>query len=424
MNTEGGAMVDRMRDIDDAYAAAQPALGAGLALEARLIGPAAYARRLAAARDAVRDADLDAVLLGFGADMRYLTGYAAPALERLTMLVVPAHGNPSLVVPRLEAGMAGHAAAMRGGHVACIPFGETDDPFALVAAAVRAGARPGRAPRAVAVSDRLWSTFLLRIEAALRADGPVAQTRLASAVLGALRAVKAPEEAALLRAAGRAVDTVVRAITGGALVGRTENDVAREVRERLTGAGHEVASFAIVGSGPNSASPHHEASAREIAAGDAIVLDIGGQFGGYGSDTTRTIWVTGAGGAVPPSDDFLRRYALLHAAHAAATEHVRPGVSCESVDAAARAVIEAGGEGARFFHRTGHGIGLEEHEDPYIVAGNATLLVPGHAFSIEPGIYVEGVNGARIEDIVLCGEERVDQLNLTPRDLYVVEGER
>jgi Xaa-Pro aminopeptidase len=415
-------MSDQQHEIAAAYAAAEPALGAGLALEARLIGPAAYARRLSAARDAVRDANLDAVLLGFGADMRYLTGYAAPALERLTMLVVPAHGAPSLIVPRLEAGMAGDAAAMRGGHVACTPFGETDDPFALVASAVRAGARPGGTSRAVAVSDRLWSTFLIRIEAALRAEGSITQTQLASVVIGALRAVKAPEEAALLRAAGRAVDTVVKAITSGPLIGRTENDVAREVRERLAGAGHEVASFAIVGSGPNSASPHHEASPRVISAGDAIVLDIGGQFGGYGSDTTRTLWVTGPGGEVPPSDDFVRRYTLLKAAHQAATDQVRPGVTCASVDAAARTVIEAGGEGARFFHRTGHGIGLEEHEDPYIVEGNTTLLVPGHAFSIEPGIYVEGVNGARIEDIVLCGEERVDQLNLTRRDLYVVAG--
>jgi Xaa-Pro aminopeptidase len=241
-------------------------------------------------------------------------------------------------------------------------------------------------------------------------------------VIGRLRTVKSAEESALLRAAGRAVDSVVKAITSGKLVGRTENDVAREVRERLTGAGHEVASFAIVGSGKNSASPHHEASSKVIDAGDAIVLDIGGQFGGYGSDTTRTIWVTGPNGAVPPTDDFLHRYEVLKRAHQAATDHVRPGVSCESVDAAARAVIDGAGLGERFFHRTGHGIGLEEHEDPYIVKGNGTLLVPGHAFSIEPGIYVEGLNGARIEDIVLCGDSAVDQLNNTGRNLYVVPG--
>ncbi len=419
-------MSDRTSDIAAAYTAAVPGLGAGHALEARLIGPAAYAARLAAARDAVSDAGLDAALIGFGADMRYLTGYAAPALERLTMLVVPARGSATLIVPRLEAGMAGDAPAMRGGHVATVPFGETDDPFSLVASAVNAGARTGSAPRAgaraVAVSDRLWATFVLRIETALVTGGARPTLKLASEVIGKLRAVKAPEEAALLRAAGRAVDTVVTAITSGALLGRTENDVAREVRERLTGAGHEVSSFAIVGSGKNSASPHHEASSKVIAAGDAIVLDIGGQFGGYGSDTTRTIWVTGPNGGVPPTDDFLRRYDILKRAHQAATDHVRPGVSCESVDAAARAVIEAAGLGELFFHRTGHGIGLEEHEDPYIVKGNETKLVPGHAFSIEPGIYVEGLNGARIEDIVLCGEQAVDQLNLTSRELYVVAG--
>jgi len=229
-------MSDRTSDIAAAYTAAVPGLGAGHALEARLIGPTAYAARLAAARDAVSDAGLDAALIGFGADMRYLTGYAAPALERLTMLVVPARGSATLIVPRLEAGMAGDAPAMRGGHVATVPFGETDDPFSLVASAVNAGARTGSAPRAgaraVAVSDRLWATFVLRIETALVTGGARPTLKLASEVIGKLRAVKAPEEAALLRAAGRAVDTVVTAITSGALLGRTENDVAREVRER------------------------------------------------------------------------------------------------------------------------------------------------------------------------------------------------
>jgi len=415
-------MSDRSAEISAAYDAATPGLGAGHALEARLIGPAAYAARLAAARDAVDDAGLDAALIGFGADMRYLTGYAAPALERLTMLVVPARGEATLIVPRLEAGMAGDAPAMRSGSVAIVPFGETDDPIALVARAVRAGARGGSTPLSVALSDRLWATFVVRIESALTAGSSRPVLRLASEVIGRLRTVKSTVEATMLRAAGRAVDSVVTAITSGRLVGRTENDVAREVRERLTGAGHEVASFAIVGSGKNSASPHHEASSKVIEAGDAIVLDIGGQFGGYGSDTTRTIWVTGAGNAVPPTDDFLHRYEVLKRAHKAATDHVKPGVSCESVDAAARAVIDGAGLGERFFHRTGHGIGLEEHEDPYIVKGNTTLLVPGHAFSIEPGIYVEGFNGARIEDIVLCGETAADQLNNTRRDLYVVPG--
>ena len=205
---------------------------------------------------------------------------------------------------------------MRGGHVARVAWGETDDPFALVATAVRAGARAGTAPISVAVSDRLWASFVLRLDAALAAGGAAAPTRLASSVLSAIRMVKAPEEAALLRAAGRAVDSVVLAITRGKLLGRSESDVAREVRERLTGAGHEVASFAIVASGPNSASPHHEAGPRTIEAGDAIVLDIGGQFGGYGSDTTRTIWVTGRGGEVPPSADFVRRYDLVKRANA------------------------------------------------------------------------------------------------------------
>ena len=192
----------------------------------------------------------------------------------------------------------------------------------------------------------------------------------ASLVLRELRVVKDADEIELLRLAAQAADRVIWEVAHGRLVGRTEADVAREIRERLIAEGHDDAEFAIVGSGPNSASPHHEAVDRVIQAGEPIVLDIGGPYGGYGSDTTRTIWVTGGDATRGPDDEFLRLYSVLRAAQAEATHAVRPGIACERIDLVARELISASGHGAHFFHRTGHGIGLEGHEDPYIVAGN------------------------------------------------------
>ena len=295
---------------------------------------------------------------------------------------------------------------------------ETDDPMALVAARLELATR-GRADEvaAVAVSDGLRAAFVLGLQRVL----PGARFSVTSAVLRELRMRKDADEVALLRAAGAAADRALTAIANGPLVGRTEADVAREVRERLVAEGHDRADFSIVASGPNSASPHHDPGDRVIAGGEPVVLDIGGTLGGYASDTTRTIWVAGPEG-IGPDDEFRGLYGVLQAAQATATQAVRPGVSAESIDAAARDVITDAGYGPRFFHRTGHGIGLEGHEEPYLVTGNAEALEAGMAFSVEPGIYLEGRYGARIEDIVVCGEDGADVLNLTTRDLLVVPG--
>ncbi len=277
---------------------------------------------------------------------------------------------------------------------------------------------PDRVPLRIAVSDDLPARHLLRLQDRLAG----ATFELASPILGRLRIVKDDDEIALLTEAAHAADRVVAQIAGGRLVGRTEADVAREVRERLIAEGHDEAHFAIVGSGPNSASPHHEASERVIAAGEPIVLDIGGTIDGYGSDITRTLWVTGGDPAKGPDDRFRHLFAVLQGAQEAGTAAVRPGIAAEAVDAAARRPIEAEGFGEAFFHRTGHGIGLEGHEEPYIIAGNGEALRPGMAFSVEPGIYLVGEYGARIEDIVVCGPDGPIALNEAPRALYVVDG--
>lgn len=378
-----------------------------------------YRERSAAAQVLANEAGISAILVGVGADLRYLTGYPAMALERLTMLIIPAVGDWSLVAPRLEAAPARACPPADAGHLPVVTWEEADDPHALVARlAVEAHGGPGAHGLRIAVSDDLPARHLLRLADCL---GDV-HLELASPVLRELRIVKDADEIALLTRAAHAADRVVAQIAAGRLIGRAEADVAREVRERLIAEGHEAAHFAIVGSGPNSASPHHEASDRVIAAGEPIVLDIGGTIEGYGSDITRTLWVTGGDPASGPDDEFRHLFGVLYGAQAAATQAVAPGVTPETVDAAARDPIEAAGYGEAFFHRTGHGIGLDGHEDPYIIAGNREPLRAGMAFSVEPGIYLAGRFGARIEDIVVCGPDGPITLNESPRELIVVPG--
>jgi len=384
--------------------------GSGLARPA--IPAARLGERIARAQAGARARGLDALLVGVGPDLVYLAGYAAMPLERLTMLVVPPEGPVTMVVPRLEAAPARACPGAAAGHLAVTTWEETEDPTASVRHLLP------RVVRRVAVSDRLWAIHLLRLQAAL----PTVVIEPASIVMRELRMIKDPDEITLLRLAAGAADRVIHEVALGRLVGRTEADVAAEIRDRLLAEGHDRAEFAIVGSGPNSASPHHEASDRVIRDGEPLVLDIGGPFGGYGSDITRTIWVTGGVPAHGPDDEFLRLYAVLRAAQAEATHAVRPGVACERIDLVARELISAAGHGAHFIHRTGHGIGLEGHEDPYLVAGNGEVLEPGMAFSVEPGIYLEGRYGARIEDIVVCGDDGPIVLNEAPRDLLVVTG--
>jgi len=383
------------------------------------IRPEQHAARLAGAQALANAQGLAALLIGVGADLRYFTGYNALPLERLTMLMIPASGAPRLVVPRLEAAPARGCAAAAAGHVEVSTWEETEDPVALVARLVHGipGNADDRGIR-IAVSDRLWAMFVLRLQAAL----PLAHFTLGSAVSRELRIVKDPEEVELLRTAALAADRVIEQIATGRLAGRSEADVSQEIRDRLVAEGHDYGEFAIVGSGPNSASPHHEASGRVIRPGEPIVLDIGGPLAGYGSDTTRTIWVTGGDPALGPDPEFLRIYELVRRAHAEAISAVRPGCPAESIDAVAREVITDGGYGPQFMHRVGHGIGLEGHEDPYLVAGNAEPLRAGMAFSIEPGIYLEGRYGVRIEDIVICGEAGPIVLNESSRDLRIVDG--
>jgi len=345
----------------------------------------------------LRARDLDALLVGPGADLRHLTGYHALPLERLTLLVVRADGRHTLVVPTLERPRAEASGA--GGAVDLVDVGETADPFAAVL-----GALDGSPARRFAVGDRLWATFLLGLQEAL----PGAAWVRGSEVTRELRIRKTAAEVDALRRAAAAIDRVHARVPGLLAPGRTEAEIGRDIAAAIVEEGHQEVNFVIVASGPNGASPHHETGDRVVGRGDAVVVDIGGTLDGYCSDCTRDYVV----GSAP--DGYAEAHAALEAAQAAACDAVRPGVTAAAVDAAARDVLEAAGYGDRFVHRTGHGIGLEEHEDPYIVAGNDRLLEPGMAFSVEPGVYLPGRWGMRIEDIVVVtgdGGERLDRID-------------
>jgi Xaa-Pro aminopeptidase len=329
-------------------------------------------------------------------------------LERLTMLVVPRDGDASLVVPRLEAPRV----VERPDVFSIVPWDETDDPVEIVAGLT--------GPVGVAaIGDRTWARFLVDLTARLDST----RWRKASDLIGPLRAVKDATEIAALRTASAAADRVAIQLQAGdiALAGRTEAQISADLSRRLLAEGHHRVNFAIVASGPNAASPHHEAGERVVGAGDVVLCDFGGTLpadesgAGYCSDITRCVFV----GEPPPA--FRDLYAVLHDAQAQAVASATVGTPCEDVDAVARRIITEGGYGDYFIHRTGHGIGIEEHEDPYVVAGNCTALVPGHAFSVEPGIYVPGEWGARLEDIVVAAESGPDPLNHAEHDLVVVD---
>ncbi len=359
-----------------------------------------YASRMVRVRDRMAELGVDVLLLSTGADLPWLTGYEALETERLTMLVLPCEGDATLVIPRLEAARVEEqpdAFSIRA-------WDETDDPVADVA-------KLAGLPQTAAIGDHTWARFLIELQRVL----PRTAFRKASEVTAPLRMVKDAAEVEALRAAARAVDGIVGEMRARACGGRAEADIHRELVQRMLDAGHERANFAIVGSGPNGASPHHEAGSRTIEPGDIVVCDFGGSMRHYCSDITRMFAVG------EPSAEVRDTYTVLAGAQEKAVHAAAVGTPCEEVDATARRIIAHAGFGDRFIHRTGHGIGVETHEDPYIVSGNTTRLAPGNTFSVEPGIYLPGRFGLRVEDIVVATPEGPERLNQAPRDLAVVE---
>jgi Xaa-Pro aminopeptidase len=359
-----------------------------------------YAERRARALEASEEAGLAGLLATPGSDFVYLTGHEADPYERLTMLILANGRDPVLVVPTLERPLAEAAPGIDG--VEIVDWRDAEDAHEVAARILRAGR--------YAITDQTWASHLLELERAT-ADCLFVP---AGRALPLLRAVKDDDEIGLLRAVARAADAAFGDLVGISFSGRRELEVAEVVRERLVERGHETAEFAIVASGPNGASPHHGAGERRIEPGDAVVLDFGGTREGYYSDITRTVFVG------EPGEEHRTVYEAVRAAQQAAFDAIRPGVAAQDVDRAARAVIAEAGYGDRFVHRTGHGIGLDLHEPPYIVEGNETPLVNGMTFSDEPGIYLPGRFGVRIEDQVVVTPTGAERLNEASRELTVV----
>ncbi|SHH82615.1 aminopeptidase P family protein [Streptomyces sp. 3214.6] len=360
------------------------------------------ARMERAAREAA-DAGLAGLLVAPGPDLVWLTGYApTAATERLTLLVLAAGQDPVLVVPTLEAPDA--AKAVGAPALTLRDWTDGKDPYALTSGLLDTGGRFG-------ISDNAWAMHLLGLQKTLPATSYASLTE----ALPMLRAVKDAAELELMAAAGAAADATYEEIRKVPFAGRRETEVGADLADLLRRFGHSQVDFTIVASGPNGANPHHEVGDRVIERGDMVVLDFGGLKDGYGSDTSRTVHVG------EPTDEERRVHDVVREAQEAGFRAVRPGVACQEVDRAARAVIADAGYGAYFIHRTGHGIGVTTHEPPYMIEGEERPLVPGMCFSVEPGVYLPGRFGVRIEDIVTVTEDGGRRLNNTTRELVIVD---
>ena len=361
-----------------------------------------YTRRMERAAEQADAKGLTGVLVAPGPDLLYFTGYEPIAItERITMLVLQASREPAMIVPVLE---RPDAEASPGAGACRSPTGRT-------------AATPTPRPRSCSTragstrsQDSAWAMHVLGLQEALPESEYVSMT----STLPMLRAVKDAEELERLAAAGAAADASFEQIRQVRFAGRPESEVAAELAGFLREHGHSEVDFTVVGSGPNGANPHHEFGERVIEEGDMVVLDFGGIKDGYGSDTTRTVHVG------EPTDDEREVYEVVRRAQQAGFEAVRPGVECQEIDRAARRVIADAGYGEQFIHRTGHGIGLTTHEPPYMVEGDTNPLEPGMCFSIEPGIYLTGRFGVRIEDIVTVTDDGGRRFNNTSHELQIV----
>lgn len=359
-----------------------------------------YRDRIRRAQTEMARQGVDWLMVGPSSDLIYLTGHNAHLSERLNLMMVPQQGDPHFVVPVLESFLLGDRADLFNVH----KWEETQDP-----AGIAAGVIGSVAGQKIAVGDQLWSTFLLRLQGAMTGASWVAS----GPVLRVLRMAKDGREIELMRAVAHRTDDAFHEFITTSIAGLTEAQAIERLGGLMAARGLPLA-FGICASGPNAASPHHHTGDRVIQHGDSVIFDWGGTIEGYYSDITRTVHIG------EPSAEFRKVYDIVYAAQQAAFDAMRPGVSCEDLDTVARSIISDAGYGDAFIHRLGHGLGLDLHEEPYLVSGNALPLAPGMVFSDEPGIYLAGRFGVRIEDIVVCTETGADRLNNAVRELVIM----
>ena len=365
--------------------------------------PEVYAQRLKRAQEITKAAGIDAVVVATGEDFFYLVGSTLSSHERLTALIIPAEGTPQLFAPGTDI-LDLNLSPVPQLDVQVHGWNDGDDIYGQVADAI------GRDASKVAATAALTADHLFQLQGLISAEWVLANTALAE-----LFSSKDPAEIDELRKAAQAIDRVHGQVPELLQPGRTEREVAEDL-EALILKEHVSVDFVIVGSMENGANPHHSFSDRVINAGDPVVVDIGGTLAsGYHSDCTRT-YVAG-GDITKAPEDFLAAYKVLQDAQMASLQFAKPGRTAEEIDASSRTPISQAGYGEYFTHRLGHGIGLSGHEEPFIIAGNDLVIQESMAFSIEPGIYMPGKWGMRIEDIVTTTKDGIESLNQGPREL-------
>jgi Xaa-Pro aminopeptidase len=361
-----------------------------------------YEARLDGVRALMHTHGLDFLVVGPSADMIYLTGARSRPSERLAAFVLPLLGPGYFITPAFEA--ASLPELPEGTQLKT--WGETDNPAAMAASIIADSLHsgPGGANCTIGVAERLWSVFLLRLQAEL----PRASFTPATTVLSAARQVKTAGEVAAMQKAGAASDDAFAEFVATDFTGKSELQLSAIFADLLKARGAKLDDSPLIASGPNGASPHHHSGQRIVQEGDAIVLDFWGTVDDYTFDCTRTVFV---GGVPAPDSEEAQVYGIVARAQEAAVQAARSGMTCEALDRVARGIITEAGYGEYFTHRLGHGIGLDTHEAPFIVAGNDTILQDGMSFSIEPGIYMSGKFGVRVEDCVALVDGKAVRLN-------------
>lgn len=364
------------------------------------------ATRLARLVQAMKGQGLDAIALNPGPTLFYLTGLSFHLMERPVIALITPDRRPTLVLPELE-----RAKAEESPGLDVISYSEEED--SRREGLARASAGLGLAGKRIGVEPLRFRVYELRL---LEQACPGSPLVSAEAALAPLRQTKDEAEVAAIRHAVAVAEAAVAATLPLVRVGMTEHELASELTLQLLRAGSdpELPFSPIVAAGPNSALPHALPGPRKLEHGDLLILDWGATYQGYISDLTRTFAVG------EPDPELSRMHEIVQQANAAGRWAVMPEGTCAGVDQAARAVIAASGYGEHFTHRTGHGIGLEPHEPPWIRGDNPERLTPGMVFTVEPGIYLVGRGGARVEDNVLVTAEGGESLTTFPRDLKVV----
>lgn len=363
-----------------------------------------YLKRWRRCRELLGETGVDLMVLTPGPNMTYMTGFREEPGERLLTALLPLEGDPLFIVPELYEEQVARASWIEDMRV----WRDAEDPLRLLSETLK---ELDDGVKKVALDTRMWARFVLMFREAL----PRAAFADACIVMDELRIVKGEEEIEAMRRGFRATDKAMEMVVSSLKEGMTERQAASLIQSAVMERGADATSFMpIASSGPNGSQPHYRYGDRRLRRGDAVVLDFGGVFGGYYTDITRTVFLGFA------NDEQREVYDLVREANEAAVEAATSGTPAEAVDQAARKTIADGGYGDRFIHRTGHGIGLEVHEEPYIVQGNRRPLENGMTFSVEPGIYLAGRFGVRIENIVYMHSGKAKRFDEYTRDLQVI----